>query len=82
LPTGNNLDLNRVNVIYTKGGTTSPVYIPKVRSSDDCSTQPGWYYDDERQPTRIVACPATCNELSDDFSGKVEIQVGCGTIVR
>jgi hypothetical protein len=79
---GKPLDLHQVNVRYTKGNTTSPMYIPKVGSSSNCGALDGWYYDDERQPTRIVACPATCNELSDDFSGKVEIQVGCGTIVR
>ncbi len=80
-PMGRSLDYKQVNFLYTKGGTTLAVAIPKVANAAACSGD-GWYYDDEQNPTRIIACDATCKKLSADFSGKVEIEVGCPTIVK
>ena len=32
-------------------------------------------------PTRILVCDATCQKFSMDTKGKVEIEVGCATII-
>jgi hypothetical protein len=32
-------------------------------------------------PTRIMTCDATCQNFSKDSMGKVEVEVGCSTIV-
>jgi hypothetical protein len=80
-PMGRPLDFGQVNFLYTKGGTTAPVYVPKVANAAACSGD-GWYYDDEKMPTRIIACDAMCKKLGTDYTGKVEIEVGCPTIVK
>jgi hypothetical protein len=78
---GRQLDYGRVNVSYTPGGSTTAIIVPKVANAADCSNRDGWYYDDDAHPTRILVCDATCQKLSADSKGKVEIQVGCATII-
>jgi hypothetical protein len=79
--TGRMVDFRKVNVRYTPGGTTTSEIIPKVANAADCGTRDGWYYDDDAAPTRIIVCPATCDRFSRDSAGKVEIEVGCATII-
>ncbi len=67
-----------VNVQYTKGGTTSAATLPQ----DPTCAGPGWKYDDPANPTRIVLCPSTCAEVRADFKAKVDILLGCRTIVK
>jgi hypothetical protein len=74
-------DYNRVNVRYTQGGMTTSVVIPKVANAADCANRDGWYYDNDAAPTRIIVCDATCQKFSTDTKGKVEIEVGCATII-
>jgi hypothetical protein len=74
-------DYTKVNVRYTPGGSTTSVIIPKVAGAADCANRDGWYYDNEAAPTRIIMCDATCNKFSMDAKGKVEIEVGCATII-
>jgi hypothetical protein len=75
------LDFGQVNFLYTKAGASAPAFIPKVAGAAACSGD-GWYYDDDKKPTKIIACDATCKKLGMDYSGKVEIQIGCPTIVK
>jgi hypothetical protein len=74
-------DYTKVNVRYTPGGSTTSVVIPKVAGPADCANRDGWYYDNEANPTRILMCDATCQKFSMDTKGKVEIEVGCATII-
>jgi hypothetical protein len=74
-------DYNRVNVRYTPGGSTMSVVIPKVANAADCAGRDGWYYDNDATPTRIIMCDATCQKFSMDSMGKVQIEVGCATII-
>jgi hypothetical protein len=73
-------DIMKVNVRYTPG-SGMPVVIPKVADAADCAGRDGWYYDNPTTPTRIIMCDATCQKFSMDSTGKVEIQVGCQTII-
>jgi hypothetical protein len=77
---GKMLDFDKVNVRYTPGGGVGSI-IPKVPNAAGCAMGEGWYYDDDRMPTRILMCPATCDKFTKGMGGKVEIEVGCSTII-
>jgi len=80
-PDNQTLDPDRVNFVYTAGGSTSPVTVPRVDSAADCGSGPGWYYDNPAAPTQILTCPATCSTLEGDPDGQVDIAFGCATVV-
>jgi len=69
---------DKVNVDYTKLGATQADTVPQ---SPGCSGE-GWRYDDPKNPTRIILCDATCARIKADQGGKVEILLGCDTVVR
>jgi hypothetical protein len=81
------LDFDRVNVEYTKSGTTTPVTIPYVPTGvAGCdATTGGWYYDADPTkggvPTKIVMCPSTCTTFQQDTGGQIDIRLGCKTVV-
>jgi hypothetical protein len=69
---------DKVNVDYTKLGASQPETVPQ---SPGCAGE-GWKYDDPKNPTRIILCDATCQRIKADAGGKVEILLGCDTVVR
>jgi hypothetical protein len=74
-PSGQRLDVRRVNVALTaSGGATTPLVYSK-----DCSLANGWHYDDLASPTRIELCPASCNTAQSNRDGKVSVALGCVT---
>ena len=83
-PPGDTLDYGQVNVLFTDGATTTPLFF--VGSSEAaCAGSGGWYYDADpalRAPTRIVACPSSCAAISASQAASVQIQLGCATIPR
>ena len=53
-----------------------------VPTQADCANfQNGWYYDDPVKPTKIIACPSTCDAIKAATDGKIDILVGCDTYV-
>lgn len=74
--TGGQFEVTEVNVVITYSGK-EPAFIPQVASCGD-----GWKYDDPANPKRIVLCPATCDALHTDFGAKIEIALGCETIIK
>ena len=77
-PEGQQLDPTEVNVKFGKDGIAETIYnVPSETECDD--TLGGWYYDDPTQPTRVIACPSTCDEVSSTENGIVEILFGCQT---
>ncbi|MGE0784741.1 MAG: hypothetical protein AB7S26_03560 [Sandaracinaceae bacterium] len=80
-PPGETLDFGRVNIRYTPGSGASRVF-PFVGGprGNDCTTG-GWYYDDDASPTRIILCPTTCNEITGDGTGRVDVELGCATFI-
>ena len=78
---GETLDYDEVNVEYTAGGGGAAEFIPKVDNAAACpASGDGWYYDDAAPPSQILLCPGTCEKLSLDVEGTVNIVLGCETI--
>ena len=75
---GGQFEVTEVNVVITYSGK-EPDFLPQVQ---DCGDQEGWKYDDPSKPNRIVLCPASCQKLNKDFGAKIEIALGCETIIK
>jgi hypothetical protein len=82
-PKSGMLDFERVNVHFK--GATSEENVPYVGSAGKCDPmRGGWYYDVDpamAKPTKVVACPKTCDRFKAEPLGKVQIGFGCKTIV-
>jgi hypothetical protein len=81
VPDGELFDKGLVNVEFIPGGGT-PVLVEKAASLAECGDGPGWYFDDEENPTVIRACPASCDEFQAEMGGEVHIVFGCKTISK
>lgn len=74
-PSGETLDVNRVNVQFTpKGGT-----LQTLDYNANCTGGVGWHYDDPSAPTKILMCNDTCTNLLANADGKIDIVFGCTT---
>jgi hypothetical protein len=84
-PDGQDLDFAKVNVVYTDGEgiETTLLYVENLEGCDP--TAGGWYYDVDPAgggtPTKVIVCPATCDEFKQSLGGEVSIAVGCATVV-
>jgi hypothetical protein len=81
---GKDLDYGRVNVSFKSGKQSTPLYY--VGNVDDCDPDSGgWYYDRDPKrglPATILVCPANCSTFQATTTAKVEIALGCETIVK
>jgi hypothetical protein len=69
-----------VNLSFDSG--TGATFVPNVGSASACDpVTGGWYYDNPAAPQRIVTCPATCDRFRLSASVRVNIILGCATIV-
>jgi len=66
-----------VNIQYTKGTGG----IVTLLQSPDC-VGGGWHYDNPSAPTKIILCPTTCSEIRADLKAKIQILLGCKTILK
>jgi hypothetical protein len=77
------IDFGKVNVTLQSNGQEQTV--PYVEGMDRCdATRGGWYYDvapAAGTPTRILACPATCEKFKAETEPKVSLVFGCETVV-
>lgn len=73
---------NLVRVAYTPGGATEDQTIPRKTTEGECGGSGGWFYDDNDAPTKLVMCPATCDVMRSDSTGKVDILLGCSSNQR
>lgn len=80
-PNGQTFDKELVNVRYTPGDGSAPEDIAFVSNAGDCTDDGGWHYDDDANPTQVVACPATCSKMKRDTSGRIDVLFGCKTII-
>jgi hypothetical protein len=82
-PDGKTIDFSKVNLHYTGEGASED--IPYVERADRCDpVRGGWYYDAVPPlgtPTRVLTCPSTCERFRASQTGKVELVVGCATVV-
>ncbi len=84
-PAMGSLDFDKVNVQFTDGAGQAAL-IGNVRNQGACSpTSGGWYYDVDPatggKPSQVVACPVTCGKLKADAMGRVDVVLGCKTLV-
>ena len=81
-PEEQEFDAARVNVKFTNGaGAESDIY--KAVDLADCdAVTGGWYYDREVNPRKVILCPASCDVVSVDEDGKIDIAFGCATRVE
>lgn len=50
--------------------------LTRVDGIADCSSG-GWYFDDNFNPAKIIACEATCDAMQDDSGGGIDVSFGC-----
>jgi len=81
-PNGQELDTNRVNFTYLPKGAGLPKILPRADDLADCNNQPGWYYDSNVGPTKIILCPSSCATVQSDNEAKVNVLFGCNTITN
>lgn len=76
-------DFGKVNVQYTPGDGGPVQVFANVEDSAHCpSGGDGWYYDDNAFPKTILLCPQTCNKVSVDGAGRIDVVLGCATVVE
>ena len=78
------VDLGNVKVRFTAGnGTEVNIGYAGDRSGCKPGAQ-GWYYDvdpTKGTPTKILTCDTTCNLLRSDPKGRIDILIGCKTVL-
>lgn len=84
-PTVGAIDFGKVNVQFTSGSGAATT-IGHVTGKATCDpTRGGWYYDVDpstgQAPTSIVACDVTCSQFRASAAARVDIVLGCQTIV-
>lgn len=81
-PDGQELAPNEVNFTYMPKGMGTPKILPRADDLADCSDLPGWYYDNNTVPTKIVLCPASCATVQADNNAKVSVLFGCNSVLN
>ncbi len=81
LPTSQSgpIDLTRVNVRYTKASGMG-VDVPQDTSSPCQAGAQGWQYSSDN--TRILLCGGICDEVKNDATARIDIVLGCTTVVK
>jgi hypothetical protein len=72
------VSLAYVNVSFQSAPGAARETIPQTT---DCTTG-GWTYRTSGTSTAIVICPNTCTRLRESAEGKVDVALGCATIIR
>lgn len=69
------IDLDRVNVIYSPGdGGDATLIVQDARSACDAGAD-GWQYSDDR--TKILLCGPICETVRTDAGSRVDVVIGC-----
>ena len=77
-PEGGTIDPEKVNVTFTPDGG-QPEQWPKYANQAACpAAGNGWYYDNDKSPTKILLCPSTCSMVKNT-KGQVDVLFGCAT---
>lgn len=74
------IDYELVNFTYTPKGMGSPKILPRADDLADCMNKPGWYYDNNASPTKLILCPASCSTVEADSAAKISVLFGCKSI--
>lgn len=76
-PNGGEIDSDMVNFSYTPKSMGTPKVLLRADDLADCNGQPGWYFDSNFAPTKIILCPASCVTVQADSNATVEALFGC-----
>ena len=71
---------DEVNFTYTPGGSGTPITLPRADDLADYGDGPGWYYDNNANPTKIIVCPASCTTIQNDMQAEVAVAFGCASV--
>jgi hypothetical protein len=71
-------DSNKVNIRFSQGSAQTTFV--RVNSADSCRDD-AWYFDNASEPTRMLACPTTCDAIKASSDAKIDVLLGCATIV-
>ncbi len=79
-PDGMDFNPDQVNVEFDDGAG-GVLEIGRVDDAAACAgVADGWYYDDPVNPTRIIVCPQTCDQIQGFAGASVSIKFGCATV--
>jgi hypothetical protein len=78
VPTGKNVDFDKVNVKLS-GGAAQAQYLGRTTGAANCDNG-GWYYDNPTSPKQIKLCPSTCIQVQAQASAQVDIVLGCAAV--
>ena len=81
-PDGKAFDPGKVNFNYTPKGVGMPLTLLRADDLADCGGKPGWYYDSNFTPTKVILCPASCSTVDADLNAKVDVLFGCTSQVN
>jgi len=76
-PAGQVFDPNKVNIRLTAPELATT--FARVDSTDKCTAN-AWHFDNASAPTRLVACPQTCDRINATVGGKIDVLLGCATV--
>lgn len=79
---GQTLDPNKVNFTYTPKGMGTAKTLLRADDLSDCNGKPGWYYDNNTAPSKIILCPASCTTVQADANAKVNVLFGCQSLIN
>jgi hypothetical protein len=78
-PAGVPVDRTKVNVNFTPGGG-EPMAIPQDNNAPCDQGADGWQYADSE--TKIILCGPTCAKVKSDPTARIDIVLGCRTIIK
>jgi hypothetical protein len=81
-PDGSMLDEDKVNFSYTPKGVGAPKILLRANNLADCAGEPGWFFDSNSAPTKIILCPASCATVQADGNAKVDALFGCKSQIK
>ncbi len=79
-PDGQAVDLSKVNVDYYAAGGDTKAPILKDESSACDAGADGWQYNADQ--TKIVLCGSICDDVKADSAARVQIVLGCESVVK
>jgi hypothetical protein len=80
-PGGSAVDFGKVNVRYVPGGNASDTIDVLQDPEAPCDAgAEGWQYSQGNQ--KILLCGSICNDVKADESARVEVVLGCDTVVK
>lgn len=80
-PPGRDLEPGRLNFDMVRAADGLRITVGKVPSREECTpAHGGWYYDDDANPTTIIACPSTCSTVMGATIREIGIRFGCKTV--